>query len=167
VNKIDDILIINTGGTFSKVYDEVKGKLIIPKSSKNLKAIILKAFKSKIKIKGMIYKDSLEFTHKYREKLYLAIQKTKYNKIIIIHGTDTMDISAKYISEKISDKIIIFTGAMMPVSIDVTEGISNLSMAIGFLNATYIKNGIYISMHGYVKRYDEIRKNKDIGIFEI
>ena len=28
MNKIDDILIINTGGTFSKVYDEVKGKVV-------------------------------------------------------------------------------------------------------------------------------------------
>ena len=63
-----------------------------------------------------------------------------------------MDISAKYISKKIKDKQIVFTGAMMPVSIDEAEGIANLSMAVGFLNSN-VKDDVYISMHGKVKKY--------------
>jgi len=80
MNNIEDILIINTGGTFNKVYDEISGELRIPNSSKNLKKIIKKAFKSIIKVKGIIYKDSLEFNKDDRKlllKIQLKIQSTK------------------------------------------------------------------------------------------
>ena len=165
MNNIEDILIINTGGTFNKVYDEISGELRIPNSSKNLKKIIKKAFKSIIKVKGIIYKDSLEFNRDDRKLLLNTIENSKYKKIIVIHGTDTMDVSSKYISKRLKDKQIIFTGAMLPVSIDETEGISNLSIAVGFLNAKS-KKGVYISMHGLVKKYNKIKKNKQLGIFE-
>jgi L-asparaginase len=165
MNVIDDILIINTGGTFNKVYDEIKGELIIPKSSKNLKRLIKKAFRSTIKVKGIIYKDSLEFTKEDRKKLVKTIKQLAYKKVIVIHGTDTMDKSAKYVAKKIKNKSIIFTGAMVPVSIDETEAISNLAMALGFLNNNTNEN-IYISMHGKVKIYNKISKNRQLGIFE-
>lgn len=166
MNKIDDILIINTGGTFNKVYDEISGELTIPSSSKNLKKIIKKAFKSKMKIKGIIYKDSLEFTNDDREELVKSINQSEYKKIVVIHGTDTMDISAKYISKRIKNKSIVFTGAMIPTSIDVTEGVANLSLALGFLNSKD-KDGIYIAMHGIVKEYKRIVKNRELGIFQV
>jgi L-asparaginase len=160
-----DILIINTGGTFNKVYDETKGELVIPKSSKNLKKLIQKAYKNKIKVKGIIYKDSLDFTKKDREHLLQTIKESKQKKIVVIHGTDTMNISAKFISKNIKNKQIIFIGAMKPVFIDETEGISNLSLAIGFLNYN-IKNDVYIAMHSIVKKYNKIFKNRELGIFQ-
>jgi L-asparaginase len=165
MNVIDDILIINTGGTFNKVYDEIKGELIIPKSSKNLKRLIKKAFRSTIKIKGIIYKDSLEFTKEDRKELVKTIKQSAYTKVIVIHGTDTMDKSAKYVAKRIENKSIIFTGAMVPVWIDETEAISNLAMCIGFLNNNS-KANIYISMHGKVKLHNKISKNRQLGIFE-
>jgi L-asparaginase len=160
-----DILIINTGGTFNKVYDEIKGELVIPKSSKNLKKLVKKAYKNKIKVEGMIYKDSLAFTNKDRKKLLQTIQNSEYKKIVVIHGTDTIDVSAEFIAKNIKNKQVIFTGAMKPVFIDETEGIANLSLAIGFLNAD-VKNGIYIAMHGMVKSHDKIFKNRKLGIFQ-
>jgi L-asparaginase len=138
-----DILIINTGGTFNKVYDEIKGELVIPKSSKNLKKLVKKAYKNKIKVEGMIYKDSLAFTNKDRKKLLQTIQNSEYKKIVVIHGTDTIDVSAEFIAKNIKNKQVIFTGAMKPVFIDETEGIANLSLAIGFLNADVKKWYIY------------------------
>jgi len=166
MNKIDDILIINTGGTFNKVYDEISGELIIPNSSKNLKKLIKKAFKSKMQIKGIIYKDSLDLTKEDRRELVKTIQKSKYKKIIVIHGTDTMDISSKYIAKRTQDKTIVFIGAMIPVSIDVTEGVANLSLALGFLNSKD-KDGVYIAMHGIVKQYKSLVKNRELGIFQV
>ncbi len=165
MNKLENILIINTGGTFNKVYDEISGELITPKSSKNLKQLIKKVFKSNVEIKGMIYKDSLEFSKEDRKELAKTIKKSKYKKAIVIHGTDTMSISAKYISKRIKNKQIVFTGAMIPISIDESEGVANLSMALGFLNGDN-KNNIYISMHGKVKKYKKISKNKKLGIFQ-
>jgi L-asparaginase len=159
------ILIINTGGTFNKIYDELNGKLVIPKSSKNLKKLIQKAFKTKFKVKGIIYKDSLEFTKKDRKKLLKNIKLTRYLKIIIIHGTDTINKSAKYIAKRVKDKAILFIGSMMPASIDETEAIANLSLGIGFLNSK-VKHNVYIAMHSKVKVHNKISKNRKLGIFK-
>jgi L-asparaginase len=162
---MNDILIINTGGTFNKVYDEIKGELVIPKSSKNLKKLVKKAYKNVMNIKGIIYKDSLEFKDKDRKKLLQTIQDSRYNKIIVIHGTDTMNISAQFVSQAKLKKQIVFTGAMKPASIDETEAIANLSLALSFLNGD-VKNGIYIAMHSIVKKHNKIFKNKELGLFQ-
>ena len=92
------------------------------------------------------------------------LKNCKNENIIIVHGTDTMDLTAKYLDEKIKDKTIILIGAMLPISINKIEATLNFASAIGFLNAN-IKNGIYISMHGSVKNYKKLIKNREIGQF--
>ena len=99
-----------------------------------------------------------------RELIVKTIKDCKNEKIIIVHGTDTMDLTAKYLDKKIKDKTIILTGAMLPISINKVEATLNFSQAIGFLNSN-IKNGIYISMHGSVKNYTKLLKNRDLGKF--
>ena len=99
-----------------------------------------------------------------REFIVKTIKNIKNENIIIVHGTDTMDLTAKYLDEKIKDKTIILTGAMLPISINKIEATLNFSQAIGFLNAN-IENGIYISMHGSVKNYKKLIKNREIGKF--
>ena len=60
------ILIINTGGTFNKVYNPLSGNLDIEPTGKAIKSIA-KHWLSKLKIKNIIGKDSLEMTQKDRE----------------------------------------------------------------------------------------------------
>ena len=43
-----------------------------------------------------------------------------------------MDLTAKYLDEKIKDKTIVLTGAMLPISIK-NRATLNFSQAIGFL----------------------------------
>ena len=57
----------------------------------------------------------------------------------------------------------IFTGAMKPYEINPIEATSNLMLAIGF--SQNAKEGIYISMHGIVKKYNKIKKDYKKGIF--
>jgi L-asparaginase len=54
---------------------------------------------------------------------------------------------------------------MQPYSINPIEATSNLMSAYGFLKAN-TKNNIFISMHGFIKQYKKIRKNRTLGIFE-
>ena len=68
------------------------------------------------------------------------------------------------LDEKIKDKTIILTGAMLPISINKVEATLNFSQAIGFWNAN-IENGIYILMHGSVKNYNNLIKNRELGKF--
>jgi L-asparaginase len=159
------ILIINTGGTFSKIYNPISGKLEIPKNNKTIKKIIKHSQISNIKIKGLIYKDSLEFVKKDRKKLSNFIKNTQYKQIIIIHGTDTIDKTASFLDKNIKDKTIVLTGSMIPFSINPIQSVANFMQGFGFLK-TYNKNGIYIAMHSHIQNYKFIKKNKKLGIFE-
>jgi len=158
------IEIINTGGTFNKRYNPLNGELEVPNDFIAIKEILKKSlFQKEYKITQIISKDSLEFTKEDRKLLVKTIQNSKADKIIIVHGTDTMTKSAKFIDKFINNKIIVFTGAMKPYEIEKVEAVSNFMMGIGFLENA--NNGVYISMHGIIKKYDKIQKNYKKGIF--
>jgi len=159
------IEIINTGGTFNKRYNPLNGELEVPNDYMAVSDILKKSLfiNQKIKLTQIISKDSLEFTKDDRKLLLKTIKNSKSKKIIVIHGTDTMHKSAKFISKFIKDKIVIFTGAMKPYEINPIEATSNLMLAIGF--SQNAKEGIYISMHGIVKKYNKIKKDYKKGIF--
>ena len=160
-----DILILNIGGTFNKVYNLVSGELEIKKNNNVIKAILRDTFKfnNLPKIKGMIYKDSLFMDDNDRRKIVSFLLKCEYKKIIIIHGTDTIDKSAKEIAKVIKDKVIVLTGAMEPYSINKTEATANLMMSYGFIQNA--KNGVYICLNGVVDRYDKVVKDRKKGYF--
>ena len=159
------ILIINTGGTFNKIYNPLTGNLDIEPTGEAIKAIAKHAL-TEFKIKNIIGKDSLDMTDEDREVIVKAIKETKREHIIIVHGTDTMDKTAQYIAkEKIKKKKIILTGAMVPYSVNPIESTFNLSSTFGYLQNTQ-KGGVYISMNGIIKDYKRVVKNKEKGYFE-
>ena len=158
------ITVINTGGTFNKRYNPLTGELEVPKDSLALDEIISYCYNIDFDVLNIISKDSLEMNDDDRELIVKTIQDSKNQNIIIVHGTDTMDLTAKYLDEKIKDKKIILTGAMLPISINKVEATLNFASAIGFLNSN-CENGIYISMHGSVKNYKKLIKNRELGKF--
>jgi len=157
------VLIINTGGTFNKVYDKIKGENVIEKNSKAIKEILSHMYHIEYELKEEILKDSLEFTTYDRDILYKLIEKSHYEKILIIHGTDTINITAEYLSI-IKNKTIVLTGSMIPFSFDRVEASVNLSFAISsLLQLNY--NKTYISIGGAVLPFMDLKKNKKLGIF--
>lgn len=158
------ITVINTGGTFNKRYNPIIGELEVPKDSLALDEIISYCYNIDFDVLNIISKDSLEMSDVDRELIVKTIKNIKNENIIIVHGTDTIDLTAKYLDEKIKDKTIILTGAMLPISINKVEATLNFSQAIGFFNSN-CENGIYISMHGSVKNYKKLIKNRELGKF--
>ena len=158
------ITVINTGGTFNKRYNPLSGELEVPKDSLALDEIISYCYNIDFDVLNVISKDSLDMSDADREFIVKTIKNCKNENIIIVHGTDTMGLTASFIDEKVNDKTIVLTGAMLPISINKIEATLNFASAIGFLNAN-IKNGIYISMHGSVKNYKKLIKNREIGQF--
>ena len=158
------ITVINTGGTFNKRYNPLSGELDVPKDSIALDEIISYCYNIDFDVLNVISKDSLDMSDADREFIVKTIKNCKNENIIIVHGTDTIDLTASFIDENIKDKTIVLTGAMLPISINKIEATLNFASAIGFLNAN-IKNGIYISMHGSVKNYKKLIKNREIGQF--
>ena len=163
---IERILILNTGGTFNKIYNPLNGHLEIKPNNKILEQIINKAQLDFVDIDGLIYKDSLDMDTCDRESLVKYIKQTTYNKILIIHGTDTIDKTAIFLDNHIKNKQIMLVGAMIPYSIDPIEAVSNLMCGYGFLMNNKI-NDIFISMHGIVENYKHIIKDRKIGKFVI
>jgi L-asparaginase len=163
----NNILIINTGGTFNKIYNQHNGLLQIPKNNKIIKTILNKLYKTnqKPKIKGIVYKDSLDITKKDRYQLLELIEKSKHNKIIVIHGTDTMVKTADFLNQNIKNRQIVFVGSMVPYSINKLEASTNLGMALGFLQ-TQQQNKIYICMNGLIQTHNNISKNYKRVVFE-
>ena len=158
------ITVINTGGTFNKRYNPLTGELEVPKDSLALDEIISYCYNIDFDVLNVISKDSLDMSDADREFIVKTIKNCKNENIIIVHGTDTIDLTASFIDENIKDKTIVLTGAMLPISINKIEATLNFASAIGFLNAN-IKNGIYISMHGSVKNYKKLIKNRELGKF--
>ena len=159
------MLIINTGGTFNKRYNPIKGELEVPKDSNALEGILKYLHNLKYEIKNIIHKDSLEIQMSDRKEIVELIANTPCKKILIVHGTDTMEKTAEFLEKHINDKIILLTGAMVPCSIDSIEANANLSMSIGYLLNSN-KNGIYISMHGLIDTHNRVFKNKKAGLFQ-
>ena len=158
------ITVLNTGGTFNKRYNPILGQLEVPKDNIALDKIIKSCFNIEFDIRNIVSKDSLDFTPEDRETILENIINSENDKIIIIHGTDTVDLTAKFIEDKIENKKVVFTGAMVPMSIDEVEATMNFSQAIGFLNAP-IENGIYLSMHGSVIEHSKLKKDRSVGQF--
>ena len=160
-----DLLIINTGGTFNKIYNPISGELEVESTGKAISDLCQKWLCDEIEQINIIGKDSLEMTNQDRFELLLTINQTQKNKIIIIHGTDTMHITAAYLSEsELENKQLILTGAMVPYSIDPTEATANYAAALGFLRANELC-GVFVSMNGLVEPFSQIRKDRKAGRF--
>ena len=159
------ILIISTGGTFNKIYDPIKGEFTIDSESHALENIASK-WLCELKIVNIIGKDSLEMTNHDRLELLATISHSDYHHILIIHGTDTMDVTAEYLEDADLEKCIVLTGAMVPYSVDPVEATANLCSAYGYMNALD-KEGIFIVMNGVMGPYKKVKKDRTKGKFSL
>jgi len=158
------MLILNTGGTFNKRYNPLKGELEVPYDNDALDSITSR-FTYPLNLAGTVYKDSLEIDAEDRKMMADIILASTEKTFILVHGTDTMDKTAAFLAEVAPEKIIIITGAMVPFSIDPIEATANFAMALGFGEACE-KEGVYICMQGSVAPHDKLVKNRSIGKFE-
>lgn len=157
------IRIFVTGGTFDKEYNELNGQLFFKDTHLNE---MLKLGRSKVhvEVRTLMMADSIDMSDDDRELIALNCLKADSNKIIITHGTDTMVETAKVIADKVKDKTIVLTGAMIPYKFGSSDGLFNLGSAIAFVQT--LPTGVYISMNGRIFNWDNCRKNKQIGEFE-
>lgn len=160
------VTIINTGGTFNKRYNPLTGVLEVPSDNIALDKILASCHNVEFEIKNIVSKDSLDMTDSDRAEICNAIKTSSNDNVIIVHGTDTVHLTSALIKEEKIDKKIVFTGAMVPMSIDEVEATMNFSQALGFLSAN-AENGTYIAMHGVVVDCSKLIKNRELGQFLI
>ena len=158
------IQILITGGTFDKSYNHISGDLFFEKT--HIPEMLERSkCRLNVDVKTLMMIDSLEMTKKDIEKIIDECKKTKSSRIVITHGTDTMVNTAEKIAEKIKNKTIVLTGAMIPYAFgSSSDGFFNLGSALSFVQT--LKNGIYIAINGQYFDYNKVEKNKLKGYFE-
>jgi len=157
------IKIFVTGGTFEKEYNELNGELFFKKT--HLPEMLkLGHCKLKVDIKTLMMVDSLTMNDADRKNILESCKKTNESKILIIHGTDTMAKTARFLGNSIKDKTIVLTGAMVPYRFGSSDGLFNLGSSLAFVQILPV--GVYISMNGKYFHWDNVRKNKQTGTFE-
>ena len=157
------IKIFATGGTFDKEYNEINGELYF-KDTQIFELLKLGRSQLDVKIETLMMIDSLLMTNDDRDYIASKCKQEKTDRIIITHGTDTIVETAKLLAAKVKDKTIILTGAMIPIKFGSSDGLFNLGSALSFVQV--ISPGIYITMNGKYFKYNNVFKNKKLGIFE-
>ena len=157
------IKILITGGTFDKEYNEHTSELFFDKTHV---PEMLKLGKSllDVRIETIMMVDSLHITDLELQKIIDECMRSKEDRILITHGTDKIVATAQALGSKIKDKTIVLTGAMVPYAFGSSDGLFNLGSALSFVQI--LPPGVYISMNGKYFPWDNVRKNKEKGIFE-
>jgi L-asparaginase len=157
------IRIFITGGTFDKEYNEITGQLYFNDTHMH---DLLEMGRSKVpvEIRTLMMIDSLEMTDEDRELIAHQCIQCEEDKIVITHGTDTMADTAKMLAKKVKEKTIILTGAMIPIKFGSSDGLFNLGSALAF--AQTLTPGVYVAMNGRYFNWDNVKKNKQTGMFE-
>ena len=164
------LVLINTGGTFNKRYNPISGELFVPDDERAITQILHSALPNlDLHTLGVSHKDSLDMTDADRRALTAVIQALPQTlataPVIVIHGTDTMHLTAAHLAQAELNRLIILTGAMKPFEIDPVEAALHAGLALGFAAANP-DAGIYIAMHGRVLPYSNIIKNRALGVFQ-
>jgi L-asparaginase len=157
------VRIFITGGTFDKEYNELTGQLYF-KDSHLPEMLDLGRCLIPVDIRTLMMIDSLEMTDMDRELIARHCMEADENQIIITHGTDTMADTARILGEKIKNKTVVITGAMIPYKFGSSDGLFNLGSAMAFVQT--LKPGVYVAMNGRCFHADNVRKNKQTGEFE-
>ncbi len=158
-----NIAVFVTGGTFDKEYNELNGELFFQKTHV---PEMLKLARSRVatRVKTLMMKDSLVMTDADRAKIARACMQAKEKRIVVTHGTDTMELTARYLASRVTGKTIVLTGAMVPYKFGSSDGLFNLGSALSF--AELLPAGVYVAMNGRHFAWDNVTKNRKLGIFE-
>ncbi len=157
------IRIIITGGTFDKHYDELAGALTF-KDSHLQEILTYSRCTLPVELEINQLKDSLDMGEDDRLRIVDSCRECPEDRIIIIHGTDTMTLTAELLAREIPGKTIVLTGAMIPYSISKSDALFNFGSAFTAVQMT--SPGVYIAMNGRLFSAGKVRKNKEKGIFE-
>ena len=157
------IRIFITGGTFDKEYNELNGELYFKDT--HMQELLEKGrCRVPVEIRTLMMIDSLEMTAEDRELIAHQCINCEENRIVITHGTDTMSDTAAVLAQKVTGKTVILTGAMIPIKFGSSDGLFNLGGALAFVQT--LAPGVYVAMNGRYFTWDNVRKNKQTGVFE-
>jgi L-asparaginase len=158
--------VIAAGGTFDKRYNPLTGELRFTVT--HLPEVLQRCrLNEAAQVTELPLLDSLDMQDADRQRVLAACQAATEQRIIVIHGTDTMPETAQvlgqYFATVESHKTVVITGAMVPYDIAGSDALFNLGFAAAA--AQTLAAGVYITMGAEVFSWDNVRKDRAAGRF--
>jgi L-asparaginase len=158
------IRVLVTGGTFDKEYDELTGRLFF-RDTHVQEMLTLGRARLDLEIETAMMIDSLDMDAAGRAAIVARCRDAAERAIVVTHGTDTMvETAGALAAARLTDKTIVLTGAMVPYAFGSSDGLFNLGSALSFVQV--LAPGVYIAMNGRHFAWDQVRKNRETGVFE-
>ncbi len=156
------IRVITAGGTIDKVYFDDASAFDVgdPQVGPLFKEANVTF---EYVVESVLQKDSLHMTDEDRALIRARVIAAPEKLILITHGTDTMTTTAAALTD-LPDKVIVFTGSMVPARFRQTDAFFNLGCAVGALQV--LPPGTYIAMNGQVFPAAQVKKNRAQSRFE-
>ena len=161
-----DIAILVTGGTLDKVHDTETESLTFSEDDEtHLPHLLIVGRCYYPRVEVLFKIDSLDMTDAHRQKVLERIKTAPESKIIVTHGTGTLEQTAKFLEGAVGNKTVILTGAMRPHSLGRSDGVFNLGGAL--IAAQTLGQGVYGVMNGRIFRPNDLHKDTKLGRFDV
>ena len=157
------VRLLITGGTIDKVYNQSNGELEFDKT--HFPEMVKRSrVEVDLTLEEIMLLDSLDMVDKERDIIVNSCMSCEEDFILITHGTDTMCDTARLIGESNIDKTIVLFGAMVPYAVSNSDALFNFGCALGSLQL--LESGVYVAMNGRVLPWDDVEKNRVLGVFQ-
>ena len=161
------IVILTTGGTIEKTYDERDGTL------RNV-GPVLQNILARMRLPDLAWrqvpvmsKDSLDLTDDDRRAIAAAVREhlPAADAVLVGHGTDTLALTGELLCGEIGalDRPVVLTGAMRPFEFRDTDAYQNMTEAL--LACRLLPPGVWGGMHNQALRFPGVVKDRVHGTF--
>ncbi|MBW1935955.1 MAG: asparaginase [Deltaproteobacteria bacterium] len=156
------IKFFSTGGTIDKVYFDKKSTYQVGES--RVEEILNEAnVVFQYQCESILRKDSLDLTDEDRQLIFDRISSDPHERIVVTHGTDTMDLTGRKL-KGITGKVIVLTGAMQPANFKYSDAEFNIGFAVAAVQT--LPHGVYLAMNGRIFLPGKVKKNSELNRFE-
>jgi L-asparaginase len=167
------IVVITTGGTIEKTYDEFTGELSNRHSIVRRMLGELRLEETEVSVIELMSKDSLELDDEDRRRIVEAVRQTGAERaeaglssgVVILHGTDTLSDTGDLLHRELRQLRVpvVLTGALRPYEMKRSDALQNLTEAI--FAAGTLPPGVYCVAHGRALSFPGVRKDATRGTF--
>jgi L-asparaginase len=166
------VMLITTGGTIEKTYDERSGELSNRHSVVRRMLRRLRLEDTEVNILELMSKDSLQMSPEDREQIASAVATFAgpdapgdVSAVVVLHGTDTLEQTGELLLRRLPKaKIpIVLSGALRPFEMKHSDALQNLNEAI--FATGLLSPGVYCVAHGRALAFPGVYKDRDRRTF--
>jgi len=166
------IVLVTTGGTIEKTYDERTGELANRRSIVHRMLDELRLEGVEVDVVELMSKDSLEMDDEDRRQIVETVRSALDSGggdglagVVILHGTDTLTDTGRRLDRDIPAPpvAIALTGAMRPFEMKRSDALQNLTEAI--FASQGLPPGVYCVAHGRALKFPGVVKDRERGTF--